>query len=62
MTRFSRMLIVCAWCKVLQGWSAPLAIGQTGTSHGICQTCVSTHFNRPARQNVRKEQHEPEQL
>ena len=56
MTRYCRQLIVCAWCKVLQGWSAPLPPGNTGTSHSICPTCVSTHFNRPARDNERNTQ------
>ena len=38
--RFSRMLILCAWCGRFLGTTITRA-GHTGTSHGICQHCAS---------------------
>lgn len=43
MTRFSRMLIQCAWCTKLLGVSDPTAPGRCDISHGICETCAN-HF------------------
>ncbi len=48
MTRFSRLLIVCAWCGKLMGVSEPTRPGHTGTSHTICPGCA---------EQMRKEQH-----
>jgi hypothetical protein len=40
MTRFSRMLIQCAWCTKLIGFSAPTTPGRCDISHGICAPCA----------------------
>lgn len=42
MTRFSRLIRVCAWCQRLQDppVSEPTAPGTTGTSHTICSACA----------------------
>lgn len=40
MTRFSRLIIECAWCQRLMGVSEPTRPGQTGTSHTICPGCA----------------------
>jgi hypothetical protein len=44
MTRFSRLLRVCAWCHALLGVSEPTKPGHTGATHTICQEALEV-FN-----------------
>ena len=52
--RFSRLLRLCMYptCQRYLGVSVPTKPGHTGLSHGICASCLATHF--PAQPNEGK--------
>lgn len=38
--RFSRLIRVCMVCNRLLGVSVETPVGQTGTTHGLCEPCL----------------------
>lgn len=51
MTRYSRMLIVCAWCSNMIGFSEPTPPGRCDISHGICKVCAQ-QFTQPRKDDT----------
>lgn len=52
MTRFSRLIRVCGWCRRLQDppVTEPTQPGQTGETTGMCEACMASMTQQGGKQ------------